>query len=215
MGPVPFGRLMSVSKLETCHPESALFHEGKTPEFLFVVVEGLIELFSEHGHDDCSFALLRPGSSFIIAAVIRGAAYLNSARALGFARVLAIPATDVRAAVECDRPFAHSVEQALAADYRSILKELKDRAFRPVSERLANWLLREMEPEGAGGRVILPFNRRKLAAHIGTTPETLSRVFTTLSAHGVEGHGQEIVLRDIAELSRLAGPDPLIDDPTI
>jgi CRP/FNR family transcriptional activator FtrB len=215
MGSVPFDRLMSVSKLETCHPESTLFQEGNTPEFLFVVVEGLIELFSEHGHDDFSFALLRPGSSFIMAAVIRDAAYLNSARALSFARILAIPATDVRAAAECDRPFAHSVEQALAADYRSILKELKDRAFRPVSERLANWLLREMEPEGAGGRVILPFNRRKLAAHIGTTPETLSRVFTTLSAHGVEGHGQEIVLRDIAELSRLAGPDPLIDDPTI
>jgi hypothetical protein len=36
-----------------------------------------------------------------------------------------------------------------------------------------------------------------------------------LSAHGVEGHGQEIVLRDIAELSRLAAPDPLIDDPAI
>lgn len=210
-----FERLMSASRIETFHADSVLFREGETPGHLFVVIGGLIELCSEHGHDDFSFALLRPGAAFIIAAVIRDAAYLNSARALKTARVLTVPAIDVRQAVETDRPFAHAVEQALAADYRSILKELKDRAFRPVAERLANWLLREMEPEGAGGRVILPFTRQKLAAHIGTAPETLSRVLTSLAAHGVEGHGQQIVVRDAAELSRLARPDPLIDDPTV
>ena len=95
-----------------------------------------------------------------------------------------------------------------------MLKELKNRQFRPTAERLANWLLREMEPDGAGGRLRLPFDKRKLAAHLGTTPENLSRTFATLATHGVDAHGREIVVTSTAALTELARPDPLIDDPS-
>ena len=66
------------------------------------------------------------------------------------------------------------------------------------------------EPEG---RMRLPFDKRKLAAHLGTTPENLSRTFATLAAHGVDAHGREIVVTDMIALKELARPDPLIDDP--
>ena len=85
--------------------------------------------------------------------------------------------------------------------------------FRTMIERLANWLLLNLEPQGEGGVVSLPFSRRRLAAHLGATPETLSRIFSELCAHGVSGRSQEIRIASIAALEKVAHPDPLIDGP--
>jgi len=213
MEPARFDELVAGAMLQRFPAHVELIREGDRPDFLHVVVEGLVELYSERNEDELGFSLLRPYSTFILAAVARDSLYLNSARTLSAARVLMIPAETVRAAVDADPAFARAIVLELAMAYRRVLKELKDRKFRPTIERLANWLLREMEHSGAGGRLRLPFDKRKLAAHIGTTPENLSRTFAALGAHGVEAHGREITISDTAQLIEIAKPDPLIDDP--
>ena len=205
-----FDQLTSGALLQRFPAHVELLHEGDRPDFLHVMVEGLVELYSEREHDELGFSLLRPYSTFILAAVAKDAVYLNSARTLAASRVLMIPAETVRTAIDSDLAFAKAIVLELAIAYRRVLKELKNRQFRPTSERLANWLLREME---ADGHLRLPFDKRKLAAHLGTTPENLSRTFATLASHGVDGHGREIVVTDIVALKELAQPDPLIDDP--
>ena len=209
MDPARFDELVAGAMLQRFPAHVELIREGDRPDFLHVVVEGLVELYSERDKDELGFSLLRPYSTFILAAVARDALYLNSARTLSVARVLMIPAETVRAAIEADSAFARAIVLELATAYRRVLKELKDRKFRPTIERLANWLLREMEPGGAGGRLRLPFDKRKLAS----TPENLSRTFSALGAHGVEAHGREIAILDTARLTEIAKPDPLIDDP--
>ena len=205
-----FDQLTSGALLQRFPAHVELLHEGDRPDFLHVVVEGLVELYSEREHDELGFSLLRPYSTFILAAVAKDAVYLNSARTLAPSRVLMIPAETIRTAIDMDIAFAKAIVLELAIAYRRVLKELKNRQFRPTSERLANWLLREMEPDG---HLRLPFDKRKLAAHLGTTPENLSRTFATLASHGVDAHGREIVVTDIVALKELAQPDPLIDDP--
>ncbi|MEI2736847.1 MAG: helix-turn-helix domain-containing protein [Rhodoblastus sp.] len=213
MEPARFDELVAGAMLQRFPAHVELIREGDRPDFLHVVVEGLVELYSERNEDELGFSLLRPYSTFILAAVARDALYLNSARTLSASRVLMIPAEAVRAAIDANPAFARAIVLELATDYRRVLKELKDRKFRPTIERLANWLLREMEHSGAGGRLRLPFDKRKLAAHIGTTPENLSRTFAALGAHGVDAHGREITIVDTARLTEIAKPDPLIDDP--
>ncbi len=205
-----FDQLTSGALLQRFPAHVELLHEGDRPDFLHVVVEGLVELYSEREHDELGFSLLRPYSTFILAAVAKDAVYLNSARTLAPSRVLMIPAETIRTAIDMDIAFAKAIVLELSIAYRRVLKELKNRQFRPTSERLANWLLREMEPDG---HLRLPFDKRKLAAHLGTTPENLSRTFATLASHGVDAHGREIVVTDIVALKELAQPDPLIDDP--
>lgn len=208
-----FDRLTADALLQRFPAHVELIHEGDRPDFLHVIVEGMVELYSEREGDELGFSLLRPYSTFILAAVARDGPYLNSARTLAPSRVLMIQADMVRAAIDEDPGFARAIVLELATAYRRVLKELKNRKFRPSIERLANWLLREMEPDGEGGRFRLPFDKRKLAAHLGTTPENLSRTFSTLAGHGVEAHGREIVVTDMIALKELARPDPLIDDP--
>jgi CRP/FNR family transcriptional activator FtrB len=205
-----FDRLTADALLQRFPAHVELIHEGDRPDFLHVIVEGMVELYSEREGDELGFSLLRPYSTFILAAVAKDGVYLNSARTLAPSRVLMISADLVRAMIDKDPAFARAIVAELATAYRRVLKELKNRQFRPTAERLANWLLREMEPES---RMRLPFDKRKLAAHLGTTPENLSRTFSTLAGHGVEAHGREIVVTDMIALKELARPDPLIDDP--
>ena len=210
-----YEELASGALLQRFPAHVELIQEGDRPDFLHVVVEGLVELYSERESDELGFSLLRPYSTFILAAVASDARYLNSARTLAPSRVLMIPAGAVRSAIDEDPAFARAIVLELATAYRRILKELKNRKFRPTAERLANWLLREMEPNGTGGHVPLPFDKRKLAAHLGTTPENLSRTFAALAAHGVDARGRDILIKDVAELTKVARPDPLIDDPAV
>lgn len=59
-------------------------------------------------------AVVRPVSTFILAASIRDAPYLMSARTLQRSRVLLIPSADLRAAIATDSRFAMNAMSDLA-----------------------------------------------------------------------------------------------------
>ena len=60
-----------------------LIHEGDHADFLHVVVEGLVEIFTEQNGVEWGISLINPVSTFILAAVVSDQPYLNSARTLG------------------------------------------------------------------------------------------------------------------------------------
>lgn len=205
--------LVSSALLRKMQADSHLFQEGERPEFLHVLLDGIVELYSQHGNHSFGFSLLRPHSVFILAAVLLDAPYLNSAATLENSEVLMIPVSAFRSAIATDPALARTVEAETALAYRRVMKECKSQRFRPAGERLANWLLRNMKPNGLGGVVHLPFNKRKLASHIGTTPETLSRLLGELTVYGVRSSSSaEIMIDDPVTLAGFAGPDPLLDE---
>ena len=108
--------------------------------------------------------------------------------------------------------FARSIVVELARCYRTAIKEHKDIKLRTAVERLANRLLRYHQDQGARGNVELPYDKRLIASMLGMTPENLSRAFNTLKPYGVDVQGSCVSLSDISSLTRLAKPNPLIDD---
>src|SRR4051794_23147021 len=82
MGADNFASLMSAAFLQRFPGGLVLIREGQRADFLHVVVEGLVELFSEVNEREIGLSLIRPVSTFILAAVIKDAVYLNSARTL-------------------------------------------------------------------------------------------------------------------------------------
>ena len=77
-----------------------LIHEGDQAGFLHVLVDGLVEIFTEQDGGEWGISLINPVSTFILAAVVSDQPYLNSARTLSDSRVLLIPAQSVRAIFE-------------------------------------------------------------------------------------------------------------------
>ena len=160
-------------------------------------------------------ALVEPVATFILAAVLKDAAYLMSARTLEKSRILLIPSEDIRTAMERDAAFARAIVTELASCYRTVVKAHKNIKLRASVERLANYLLRQHVQQGAHGHLILDTDKRLLASMLGMTPENLSRAFGTLRPYGVDVNGSEIHLTKLEELENFAKVNPLIDDPAV
>jgi CRP/FNR family transcriptional activator FtrB len=196
--------------LQVFPPHVELFREGEEADFLFVVMEGLVELFATWNEREAAITTVRPTGTFILAAVVRGARYLMSARTLGRCRLLMLPAANVRQALRDDAAFALAMVDELSGCYRAAVKAQKNLKLRNGVERLAAYLLQQAARAGADA-FELPFDKRTLASLLGMTAENLSRAFATLRPYGVVVNGARISLTNPGDLARLAKPAPLMD----
>jgi len=194
-------------------PHTQLVQEGQPAEFLHIVMAGSLEVFASYRGREASLAVIGPGQSFILAAVLLDRPHLQAVRVLEPSRILLIPAGAIRQGFAEDGDLARALARDLALSYRTMVKELKNQTLRPGLERLANWLLAQDAKAGGVGRFHLPFEKRLLAARLGMAPEVLSRSFAALAVHRVAVRGASVTLGDRAALSRLAQPCPMIDDP--
>ncbi|MFC3615368.1 helix-turn-helix domain-containing protein [Lutimaribacter marinistellae] len=207
-----FQSLMRGAYVQNFPPQIELISEGEPSDFLHVVLSGTVDLFCSWNGRETSMATVRPISTFILAATIRDAPYLMSARTLEKSRIALIPSQDVRAVFEADGNFARAIVSELALCYRSVIKAQKDLKLRSSLERLANYLLRQQDRSGQVEHFELEFEKRRLASVLGMTPENLSRAFKGLQPYGVTVNGSRISIADRDDLSRFAKPTPLIDD---
>ena len=206
--------LLDAALLQQFPTGVVLIHEGDRADFLHVLIEGMVEIYTEQNGGEWGIHLINPVTTFILAAVVSDQPYLNSARTLTDSRVLLIPAQRVRAIFDQDVAFARIVARELALAYRSSVKKLKGYMARSSVERVANWILAEVRRDAAQGNIVIPFDRGTLASHIGTTRENLSRSLALLTEHGVRIRGREIVIDSKEKLETFAQPQRFIDDPT-
>lgn len=211
MDQVNFESLMRGSYVQNFPPRIDLITEGDSPDFLHVVVSGAVDLFSSWNGKETCMATVRPVSTFILAATIKDAPYLMSARTLEKSRIILLPSEDVRQVFEKDGAFARAIVTELSQCYRAVVKNTKDLKLRTSLERLANYLLRQMGRTGSSAFDLL-MEKRRLASFLGMTPENLSRAFKGLEPYGVRVDGNHIKITDAEELMRFAKPSPLIDD---
>lgn len=189
-----------------------LVRQGDPADFLHIVVEGLVELYADWGGRECTMGILRPVGTFILAACIRDAPYLMSARTLERSRIILVPASDLRATFRQDPEFAVSVINDLAGNFRTMVRHAKTLKLRNSRERIAAWLLQQADVAGASSYQ-LPIEKRFLASYLGMTPENLSRALKSLEADGLRVEGARVTITDRAKVEALAQPDVLIDGP--
>lgn len=207
-----FAALVKDGYLQRFPAKVSLITEHDKPDFLHVVVEGSVELYSQHGGRETTVAVCRPVTTFILAAVVRDLPYLASGRTLEPSRILMLPAEAVREAFDEDNAFARAIVRELSMSFRGVMKELKGQKLRTSAERLANWILVHNARNGGTGRFVLPYDKRTLASRLGITPENLSRNFAQLADWGVTSRGREVTVSDAARLASFANPTPSIDD---
>lgn len=207
-----FQALMRGAYVQTFPAQVEMITEGDPSDFLHVVLSGSVDLFASWNGRETSLATVRPISTFILAATIKDAPYLMSARTMEKSRIAMIPSQDVRAVFDADGAFARAIVTELAQCYRSVIKSQKDLKLRTSLERLANYLLRQQRRAGGAASFDLDYEKRRLASVLGMTPENLSRAFKGLHPYGVRVDGNRITLTDQADIERFARPNPLIDE---
>lgn len=206
-----FGELMAQSMLQRFPARAELIREGELPDFLYVVVEGAVDLYATRDAEETTIDIVYPSSSFILAAVMRDEPYLKSARTLVPSQILMVPSQVVRDAFNRHPAFARGIVDELAARYRAVTRVLKNDRMRSSTERLANWILGMAQRSGAN-EFELPLEKRKLASFLGMTPESYSRSIAALEKHGVRSHGPLITISDPAGLAEFAKPSAIEAD---
>ncbi len=208
-----FDQMVRGAYIQNFPPQIELITQGDPCDFLHIVVDGSVELFATWNNRETTMATVKPVSAFILAAVLKDAPCLMSARTLEKTRLILLSATDVRDVFEIDNTFARAIVSELAQSYRGVIKNTKNLKLRTSIERLANQLIKLHIQSGNMETFPLNYEKRRLASFLGMTPENLSRAFKALRPYGVTVDGQNIKITDIKSLMNLAKPTPLIDDP--
>jgi CRP/FNR family transcriptional activator FtrB len=191
---------------------TTLLMEGDPVDFLYVLLDGMVELQGSWKEKETTLALLRPVSTFILAAVVLDADALMSARTLDRSEILMISGESLRRVMRQDADFSFTVAQELSGCYRGLVRAVKNQKLRGGVERLANYLVTQRIRQDLIETIVLPHEKRVLASLLGMTPENLSRAFASLAKYGVVVRGGEVTLNRPEALERLARPSPLIDN---
>lgn len=207
-----FERVMSGAFLQRFPSGTTLLMEGDSVDFLYVLLDGSVELGAGWKSKDTTLAVLRPVSTFILAAVVLESDALMSAVTLERSEILMVPGESIRRAMSDDPAFGFAVSEELAGCYRGLVRSIKNHKLRDSTERLANYLMTQRARQGEKDEITLPHEKRVLAALLGMSPENLSRAFAKLSAQGVTVDGPIVRFSRVQALERLARPSPLIDN---
>lgn len=207
-----FEHAVSGAFLQRFPANTTLLMEGDTVDFLYILLDGAVELGAGWKSHDTTLAILKPISTFILAAVVLDSDALMSAVTLERSEILMVPGESIRRAMRENALFGFAVSEELAGCYRGLVRSTKNHKLRDSTERLANYLLTQRVRQGGDSTITLPHEKRVLASLLGMTPENLSRAFSKLSNQGVSVDGAKVSFSKVEALERLARPSPLIDN---
>lgn len=189
--------------------KSIVLYEGPNPDWLYVLLEGLVQLYTRSDKEEATVLLLRPVTCFITAAVLRDEPLLTSARTIQAARILQLPAATTRRLYREEQGFARAIAEDLALNYRNSVRELKNMRARTGFQRLIAWIL-GMQAEAANpAELELPYDKGLLAARLGIAPETLSRDLARLGELGVVVQGRRLQISPDNRLRQFISADDL------
>ena len=208
-----FDRLMKASYVQNFPEWLVMIRQGEPADFLHILLDGQVELFSSWAHRETTMGVLRPLGTFILAATIRDAPYLMSARTIERSRIMLVPSAELRLIFREDTEFATAIIHELAGCYRSVVRHAKGLKLRNSRERIASYVMRQARLAGGVRSFALPVEKRLLASYLGMTAENLSRALKGLEGDGLKIDGARIIITDPAKLALVAQPNPLIDGP--
>ena len=198
-------------------PRQVIFGEGTPSTALYLVCHGAVKLYhsDRFGHDHI-LEVAGPGALLGELSLNDQDAMSVSAEALTEAQVSTFSrerlADFMRRHPETGMRFLAALSRELAVARR----KARDLALKGAESRLAGLLLQlgraagEVQP---GRHLELRYTRRELAEMIGVSTETAIRLLAALKRKGaIDSAGRDVVLTDIARLTRIAQHDEAAPD---
>jgi CRP-like cAMP-binding protein len=188
-------------------PEAGLlFSQGDKADRFFLVLTGRVNLFAltDKG-DQTIIEVFDKGWTFAEAAMFSSGKFPLNAEVNAGSRLLCIPVGSFLRRLSENRELAFKMLSALSRWQHHLLKEIAELKSKSPVQRLGAFLLDLAHADDATEGVIgvrLPVTKTVLASRIGIAPESLSRAIARLRNVGVESHGRELVITDVAALRR-------------
>lgn len=159
-----------------------IFQEGAASAGLWLLENGRVKAFklSPDGQEYV-MNFFAPGSTFNDLAALDGAANPVSTMAVTDVVAWVIPTAVFVDALQQDHAMCQAVLYGLIGRVRHLVGRVEDLALRPVTARLARFLLQQIEEPSLADPAI---TRALIAQHLATTPESISRSLRILEEAG-------------------------------
>lgn len=182
--------LASICGLKTIRKRDYLFHEGEKGSSMFLLVDGNIQLHknTEDGRE-VVIRVIKPGDVFAEVVLFEKECYPVSARGVTNADVLVFPKDGIHRLL-AEESFRNDFIAMLMAKQRYLAERIQELTTQDVEHRFFTFLRSQY---GEKERIITPLSKKDIAAAIGTTPESLSRLILRLTNDEIiDWQGREI-----------------------
>jgi CRP-like cAMP-binding protein len=185
--------------------DEMIFLEGEPSAGLWLVENGRIKAYklSPDGQEYI-LRFFGPGETFNDLAALDGSPNAASTTAVTYVAAWVVPTAVFRDLLTADHQLCLAVIQGLAGRVRQLVGRVEDLALRPVTARLARFLLEQVEDPTLTHPAV---TRTLIAGHLATTPESISRSLRVLEEKGAirfDRHRiiitQSDILRKLAQL---------------
>lgn len=187
-----------------------IFYEGNRPFGLFCINAGKVKLVKADDTGDQQIVRLAgPGDIIGYRCLLVREPYSATAETIETSQICFIDQKTFRHIIETHPATALRVMQRLASELRHAEDHLMHMAKRSIRERLAEFFLllrtRYGEDTAQGVALHLNLSRAEWAELIGTTQESLIRLFSDFRKEGlITVEGRKVWLRDVKALAEIA-----------
>ena len=199
-------QLSAIAKAVIFERGRLIFQEGDAAEGFYVVTGGKVKVFklSAEGKEQI-LHIYGPGHPIGEVPVFSGNCFPANAMALVKSRLYYFPRKAFLALITEHPSLCMNMLAVLSMRLREFTTQIENLSLKEVPGRLAAYLLYLANEQKRPQTVHLPLSKGQLASLLGTIPETLSRIFNKMSAHGlIAVEGAEIALLDYEGLADLA-----------
>ena len=189
--------------LRTAEAGEVLFLEGGAPAGLWMIVQGRAKIYKLNPNGlELVLRILGVGNTFNDISALDGAANPANAAALSALTAWVLPAEPLQALISGNHAVATAVVRALAGRVRGLIRTVEDLSMYSVNVRLARFLIQQAQDPSLSGPGV---TRTTIAAHLATTPQTISVSLRELEATGaIEFDRHRIVILDERLLRAIA-----------
>lgn len=205
-------RLARGAKVISVPKNSVLAHKGQPLDQLYILVSGLVRLFIPLPNNmERVVALIHQGDGLGEACLVLNEACPFHAVACKDSRLLAVDAMVYRQELNRNSMLTGKTLERVARRLMETLHDTEICAQRSSVQRVACFLMRHQPtPHTHAFKFNLPARKQDIAAKLGLTQETLSRVLSFLDKQGViQMKGAQISVEDggkLAEITTMRDP---------
>jgi CRP/FNR family cyclic AMP-dependent transcriptional regulator len=199
-------------KYATAYPQGAvLFVEGQMPRGIFVLCKGSVKLSINSPNGRTMIVkLAEPGEVLGLSATISGKPYEVTAETIDPCQVNFVKRDDFLRFLKDDVEACFKVAEQLSDKYHNACQEVRTLGLsHSASEKLANllleWSCKNGESAKAEPRLKLRLTHEEIAQMIGTSRETVTRLFAEMKRRQiVQSKGSTLLIRNTAALREIA-----------
>lgn len=183
--------------------QKVLYRRGDEPKKIYMVLDGIVvlDVTGRNGQtevvDYCGV-----GEWLNLESACDNGPHLVTATSSKPAALLEISVCTFRRSLSRDPALLQCVNVMLADRLRKARERLCQFKYHSVSQRLAKYLL-DIVYESQSSRIVIPVEKRLLAARLGTSAESLSRALACLRKLGVSTSGSVVDIADVSKLQQM------------